>query len=77
MGVNPRETKRLPIKSVLNIPNFNEDDHSRGFLRDELLQHLSFRVANLANYNENEETLIEHINKGSSEPFSKLLIPHS
>ena len=76
MGVNPREIKRLPIKSVLNIPNFNEDDHSRGFLRDELLQDLSFRVANLANYNENEETLLEHINKGSSELFSKFLIQH-
>ena len=77
MGVNPRETKRLPIKSVLNIPNFNEDDHSRGFLRDELLQHLSFRIANLGNYNENENTLIKHINQGNSEPFSKFIIPHS
>ena len=70
MGVNPRESKRLPISHPLNIPNFNEDDSSRGFLRDELLQHLSFRVANLANYNENENTLVEHINQGSSELFS-------
>ena len=65
------------MKSVQNIPNFNEDDPSRGFLRDEILQPLSFRVANLGNYNENDETLLEHINKGSSEPFSKFLIPHS
>ena len=53
-----------------NIPNFNEDNSSRASLRDELLQLLSFRVANIGNYYENETTLLEHINEGTSEPFS-------
>ena len=72
MGVIPtREIQRLPISHPLNIPNFNEDDPSRGFLGDELLEHLSFRVANLTNYNENETTLLEHINQGSSKLFTE------
>ena len=60
----------------LNIPNFNEDEdesedypsHSES-LRDELLQLLSFRVANIGNYYDNESTLLKHINQGSSESF--------
>ena len=69
MGVIPtREIIRLPISHPLNIPNFNEDDPSRGFLGDELLEHFSFRVANIVNYNENEKILLEHINQGISEP---------
>ena len=40
-------------------------------MKEELLQDLSFRVANVVNYNENEEKLLEHINEGSSELFSE------
>ena len=43
----------------LNIPNFNKPN--RGFLHDERLQKLSFRVANITDYLENEETLVDHI----------------
>ena len=54
-----------------NIPNFNEEAPSYSeSLRDELLEHLRFRVANIGNYYENESTLLEHINEGSSQPFS-------
>ena len=72
VGVTPtREIQKmkLPISHVLNIPNFNEDDPSRASLRDELLQLLSFRGANVGNYYENESTLLEHINQGSSQPL--------
>ena len=78
MGVTPTreiQIQRLPISDPLKIPNFNDDDRSRGFQGDELLEHLSFKVANLANYNENENTLLEHINQGSSELFFEFLIP--
>ena len=77
MGVIPTrkiQIQRLPISDPLKIPNFNDDDPSKGFKGDELLEHLSFKVANLANYNENENTLLEHINQGSSEIFSEFLI---
>ena len=53
------------------IPNFNEDETSSGSLSDELLQHLRFRVANIVNYNENEDTLLEHINQGCLELFTE------
>ena len=77
MGVIPTRKihiQRLPISDPLKIPNFNDDDPSRGFQGDELLEHLSFKVANLANYNENENTLVEHINQGSSELFLNFII---
>ena len=71
MGVIPtKETKKLPISNPLNIPNFNHDTQSRGSMRDELLQDLNIRVANIVNYNANEETLLEHINQGSLELFT-------
>ena len=77
MGVIPtKEITQLPISNPLNIPNFNEDAPSRGFLGDEILQDLSFRVANIVNYNENESTLLEHINQGSSELFLNFIIQH-
>ena len=47
----------------LNIPNFNKQN--RGFLHDERLQKLSFRVANITDYFQNEETLVDHINQES------------
>ena len=77
MGLTPtREIhiQRLPISDPLKIQNFNDDDPSRGFKGDGLLEHLSFKVANLANYNEKENTLVEHINQGSLELFSEFLI---
>ena len=49
----------------LNIPNFNKQN--KGFLREEHLEKLQFRVANITDYCDNEETLVEHINEGSSE----------
>ena len=74
MGVNPtRERTKLPISNPLNIPNFNKDDLSRGSIRDELLQDLNIRVANIVNYNENEDTLLEHINEGSSKISTEFL----
>ena len=77
VGVIPtKETKKLPISHPLNIPNFNEDGPSRGLLMDELLEHLSFRVANIVNYNENESRLLEHINQGSSELFLNFIVQH-
>ena len=72
MGVIPtRGITKLPISNLVNIPNFNEDAPSRGSMRDELLQDLNIRVANIVNYNENEDTLLEHINQGSSELFTE------
>ena len=75
MGVIPtRGITKLPISNPVNIPNFNEDAPSRGSMRDELLQDLNIRVANIVNYNENENTLLEHINQGSSELFLNFII---
>ena len=72
MGVIPtKEITKLPISHPLNIPNFNHDVPSRGSMRDDLLQDLNIRVANIVNYNENEDTLLEHINQGSLELFSE------
>ena len=72
MGVIPtREITKLPISHPLNIPNFNHEASSRGSMRDELLQDLNIRVANIVNYHENEDTLLEHINQGSSELFTE------
>ena len=51
----------------LKIPNFNKQN--RGFLREEHLEKLHFIVANITNYNDNEETLVDHINEESSETF--------
>ena len=69
VGVPPSRswgTDRIPMNPD-NIPNFNGDAQSRGSMRDELLQDLNIRVANIVNYNENEDTLLEHINQGSSD----------
>ena len=72
MGVIPtREIRKLPISQVKNIPNFNDDAPSRGSMRDELLQDLNIRVANIVNYHENEDTLLEHINQGCLELFTE------
>ena len=59
----------MPLDSS-DIPNFNEEALSSGSLSDELLQNLRFRVANIVNYNGNEDTLLEHINQGCSDLFS-------
>ena len=50
---------RLPTRDV---PNFNEKDPSRNKLSDELNE-LEFKVANIANYFQNEEKLVEHLNE--------------
>ena len=50
---------RLPTRDV---PNFNEKGASRIQLSDELSE-LEFKVANIANYFQNEEKLVEHLNK--------------
>ena len=47
-----------------NIPNFNKQN--RGFLREEHLEKLQFRVANITDYCKNEETLVYHINEECS-----------
>ena len=51
----------------LNIPNFNKGN--RGFLHEKHLEELKFHVANITDYNDNEETLVDHINEESSETF--------
>ena len=51
----------------LNIPNFNKENS--GFLREEHLEKLKFRVANITDYCDNEETLVEHINEEGTEIF--------
>ena len=50
---------RFPTKA---IPNFNEKDPSRNQLSDELSE-LEYKVANIANYFQNEEKLVEHLNE--------------
>ena len=50
-----------------NIPNFKRQNS--GFLREEHLEKLKFRVANITDYFDNEETLVDHINEESSEIF--------
>ena len=52
-----------------NIPNFNEQTQNRGFLREERLEKLKFIVANITDYYENEETLVDHIRKVSYHIF--------
>ena len=59
-GLEPsREKTRFPTK---DIPNFNEKDPSNNQLSDELSE-LEFKVANIANYFQNEEKLVEHLNE--------------
>ena len=59
-GLKPsREKTRFPTK---DIPNFNEKDSSRIQLSDELSE-LEYKVANIANYFQNEERLVEHLNE--------------
>ena len=50
---------RLPTRDV---PNFNEKDLCRNQLSDELSE-LEYKVANIANYFQNEEKLVEHLNE--------------
>ena len=54
-----REKPNLPTK---DIPNFNEEERSRIKLSDELSD-LEFKIANIANYFQNEEKLVEHLNE--------------
>ena len=48
-----------------NIPNFNKEN--RGFLREEHLEKLKFRVANITDYCDNEETLVVSQQPGNRE----------
>ena len=50
---------KFPTK---DIPNFNEKISSRIQLSDELSE-LEYKVANIANYFQNEEKLVEHLNE--------------
>ena len=50
---------KFPTK---DIPNFNEKNPSRNQLSDELSE-LEYKVANIANYFQNEERLVEHLNE--------------
>ena len=50
---------KFPTK---DIPNFNEKNPSRIQLSDELSE-LEYKVANIANYFQNEEKLVEHLNE--------------
>ena len=50
---------KLPTK---DIRNFNEKISSKIQLSDELSE-LEYKVANIANYFQNEEKLVEHLNE--------------
>ena len=52
---------KFPTK---DIPNFNEKISSRIQLSNELSE-LEYKVANIANYFQNEEKLVEHLNEVS------------
>ena len=52
-----RMKNRFPAN---DIPDFNDKDRSRIQLSDELSD-LEFKVANIANYFQNEEKLVGHI----------------
>ena len=52
---------RLPTK---DIRNFNEKEPNSSQLSDELSE-LEYKVANIANYFQNEEKLVEHLNEVS------------
>ena len=50
----------------MNLPtndlrNFNKKKQKSGFLQDEILGELEFKVANIALYYGNQDKLIEHI----------------
>ena len=50
----------------MNLPtndlrNFNKKNQKSGFLQDEILGELEFKVANIALYYGNQDKLIEHI----------------
>ena len=62
MGLKPLpEKKNLPFSSKQSIPNFNKGGSNSGYLKEGSLKHLTFRVADIANYYENQEKLVEHI----------------
>ena len=65
VGVPPSDDRNYRPLDPLNIPNFNQQKQNRSFLHVERLQKLSFRVVNITDYNENEETLVDHINQES------------
>ena len=46
------------------IPNFNKAKNY-GHLREERLKNLKFRVVDVANYLQREDTLVEHIKEES------------
>ena len=50
----------------MNLPtndlrNFNKKKQKSGFLQDEILGELEFKVANIALYYKNQDKLVEHI----------------
>ena len=55
------EKKNLPFSSEQIIPDFNKEGSNRGYLKEGSLKHLTFRVADIANYYENQDKLVEHI----------------
>ena len=59
-GLEPsRKKTKFPTN---DIPNFNEKEPSSSQLSDELSE-LEYKVANIANYFQNKETLVEHLNE--------------
>ena len=56
-----RRKTRFPTN---DIPNFNKKEPSSSQLSDELSE-LEYKVANIANYFQNEEKLVEHLNEVS------------
>ena len=59
-GLEPsRKKTKFPTN---DIPNFNKKEPSSSQLSDELSE-LEYKVANIANYFQNEEKLVEHLNE--------------
>ena len=64
-----------PLEEKMNLPtndlrNFNKKKQKSGFLQDEILGELEFKVANIALYYGNQDKLIEHIKEVKTESLS-------
>ena len=60
MGLVP--TRQKFILPTNDIPDFNQEENN-GYLHEDLLNELDFKVANIANYFGHQEKLVEAIRK--------------
>ena len=64
VGVLPKPKAKTRPMPPDRIPNFNKAKNY-GHLREERLKNLKFRVVDVANYLQREDTLVEHIKEES------------